>query len=89
MEFGGGGCKSTAGEGCWESEWIRERGRETEVLREGAERQIEAWGETEYKEFPPSWNTLSALGQKNAKMFPLLFSLYAFSVYLTVSHCML
>lgn len=68
MEFREGGWKSTAGEGCWESEWIRGRER----LKEGAERQIEAWGsgrEEEYKEFPPSWNTLSALGQKNAKMF--------------------
>lgn len=51
MEFGGGGCKSTAGkevgrEKCGESEWIRGKRREgeTKVLREGSERQIEAWG---------------------------------------------
>lgn len=64
-------------EKCGESEWIRGKRREgeTKVLREGSERQIEAWGEKrEYKEFPPSWNRLSALGQKNAKMFQLLLS---------------
>lgn len=60
------------------------REEETKVLREGAERQIEALEEKEYKESPSSWNTLSALGQKNAKNVSLLFSLppFASSVYL-------
>lgn len=65
-----------------ETERGKEREGKTEVL-EGGERQIEAWGEREYKEFPPSWNTFSALGQKNAKMFHFLLFLPA-SVSLTV-----
>ncbi len=56
----------------------RRREGEPEVLREGAERQIEALGENSIKSFPPYWNTLSALGQKNAKMFH--FSLVSLSL---------
>lgn len=71
MEFGGGGCKSTAGEGGLFGKsmdkregregWLKYWGREVKGrLRPGGRRRL--------KSFPPSWTMFSARGQKKAKM---------------------